>query len=216
MALDPPVTPEQRAWHRVALLLPPGSERLVVDVKMRQTLDSDRVWITEAVATPSWNSMLDRVALVLVVVFAALTLTFVGRIPQIVSASRRVSVFFSNYGYLLVGVACLWLGYMVVWQRGLYLDDYSLKNLAVDMVTGDRRPVFDWRSNPNFPARLLTWVVLPQLAALVPDHELIARLLMVLVTGTNAFLLGFLAYKMTKSRIGGVIRIIASLRAQSC
>ena len=205
IALDPPAIPEQRAWHNVVLNLPPDSERLVVDVQMRKTLDSARVWVTEAVVRPAWNSMLDRVALALIVVFAVSTLAFARRLPQIVSASRRVSVFFSNYGYLLVGVACLWLGYLLVWQRGLYLDDYSLKNLAVDLITGDRRPIFDWKSNPNFPARLLTWIVLPQIAALVPDHELIVRILMALITGINAFLLGFLVYKMTTSWIGGTI-----------
>jgi hypothetical protein len=205
IALDPPAIPEQRAWHNVVLNLPPDSERLVVDVQMRKTLDSDRVWVTEAVVRPAWNSMLDQAALVLIVAFAASTLAFAGRLPQIVSVSRRVSAFFSNYGYLLVGVACLWLGYLLVWQRGLYLDDYSLKNLAVDLITGDRRPIFDWKSNPNFPARLLTWIVLPQIAALVPDHELIVRILMALITGINAFLLGFLVYKMTTSWIGGTI-----------
>ena len=205
IALDPPAIPEQRAWHNVVLNLPPDSERLVVDVQMRKTSDSARVWVTEAVVRPAWNSMLDRVALALIVVFAVSTLAFARRLPQIVSASRRVSVFFSNYGYLLVGVACLWLGYLLVWQRGLYLDDYSLKNLAVDLITGDRRPIFDWKSNPNFPARLLTWIVLPQIAALVPDHELIVRILMALITGINAFLLGFLVYKMTTSWIGGTI-----------
>ena len=205
IALDPPAIPEQRAWHNVVLNLPPDSERLVVDVQMRKTSDSARVWVTEAVVRPAWNSMLDRVALALIVVFAVSTLAFARRLPQIVSASRRVSVFFSNYGYLLVGVACLWLGYLLVWQRGLYVDDYSLKNLAVDLITGDRRPIFDWKSNPNFPARLLTWIVLPQIAALVPDHELIVRILMALITGINAFLLGFLVYKMTTSWIGGTI-----------
>ncbi len=98
VALDPPATPEQQTWRHVALNLPPGSERLTVDLHMRTTLDSDRVWVTEAVVRPAWNCMLDQAALVLIVAFAASILAFAGRLPLIVSASRRVSAFFSNYG----------------------------------------------------------------------------------------------------------------------
>lgn len=205
VALDPPAIPEQRAWHHVVLNLPPDSERLVVDVLMRKTLDSDRVWVTEAVARPVWNSALDRVAITLIVVLAGSTLLFAGSIPTIIRVAGRLSLFLSSYGWLLIGAACLWLAYLLVWQRGLYLDDYSLKSIAVNLITDERKPIVDFRSNPNFPARLFTWIVLPQIAALVPEYELIARILMALFTGINALLLGRLIYEMLDSRIAGII-----------
>jgi hypothetical protein len=205
VALDPPATPEQRTWRRVVLSVPPEAERLVVEVHMRKTLDSDRVWVTEAVVKPAVNGVLDQVALALVAVFAASTLMFAGRIPSIVRVGGRLSLFLSRYGWLLIGVACLWLAYLLVWQRGLYMDDYSLKSLAVDLITGERKPIFDFKSNPNFPARLLTWIVLPQIASLVPDHELVARIFMALLTGINALILGRLIYEMLDSRMAGFV-----------
>lgn len=48
IVLDPPLAPEQRSWHRVAINLPPGAERLSVEVAIDQNMSYDWVWITEA------------------------------------------------------------------------------------------------------------------------------------------------------------------------
>ena len=206
IALDPPAIPEQRAWHNVVLNLPPDSERLVVDVQMRKTSDSARVWVTEAVVRPAWNSMLDRVALALIVVFAVSTLAFARRLPQIVSASRRVSVFFSNYGYLLVGVACLWLGYLLVWQRGFYLDDWGMGLRARDQQTLEWLPIeVTPEAIPTFPARILTFIMLPRLIAFMWTDEFLVRLLIACCVGLNAFLLGWLVYRILRSRMPAIV-----------
>lgn len=203
--LDPPVAPEQRSWRRVVVDLPADAERLSVEVAMRQTLDYDRVWMTEATVRPFWEARVGRVALILLTALAASTLVFLRRLPLAVQGAQRLTSFFADWGWLLVGVSCLWLAYMLVWQRGLYLDDYSLKDLAVDLVSGERRPIFDPSKNPNYPARILTWILLPQLAALVPDYTFFARAIMAFITGLNAFLLGWFVFELTASRLVGTV-----------
>ena len=207
ITLDPPATPEHGRWHHVVLNLPPGAERLAVEVRMRSTLDYDLVWITEAVVRPTWNAIINQVALVLVITLSVSTLAFAGRLPQIVSASRRVSVFFSNYGYLLVGVACLWLGYLLVWQRGFYLDDWSGGLGARDQQTLEWLPIIEVTPEaiPTFPARILAYIMLPRLIALMWTDEFLVRLLIACCVGLNAFLLGWLVYRILRSRMPAIV-----------
>lgn len=206
VALDPPAIPEKRAWHHVVLNLPPDSERLVIDVQMRKTLDSDRVWVTEAVARPIWNSTLDRVALTLIVVLAASTLLFAGRIPTIIRVAGRLSLFLASYGWLLIGATCLWLGYLMVWQRGFFLDDWSMGLRARDRQTLEWLPItFTPDAIPTFPARILTFIVLPRLIALMWTDEFSVRLLIAVCVALNAFLLGWLVYRMLHARLPAIV-----------
>lgn len=91
IALDPPASPEQRVWHRVVLDLPRGSDRLIVEVHMRGSLNYDRVWVTEAVVSPQFNRVLDRVALILVIVLSGLTLMSIRRAPLMAQVTRFIS-----------------------------------------------------------------------------------------------------------------------------
>jgi hypothetical protein len=206
VALDPPATPEQGSWHHVTLNLPPGAERLVVEVHMRSTLDSDRVWITEAAVEPTRTAVVDQVALALIVVLSASALAFAGRIPFITSMARHALAFLSNYGYLLLGAACLWLGYLLVWQRGFFLDDWSVGLAARDPQTLEWLPIeFTSRAIPTFPARVLTFVVIPRLIALMWTNEFLVRLLITVCVGLNAFLLGWLVYRMLHLRLPAIV-----------
>lgn len=205
VVLDPPVTPDLRAWQHVVIRLPQDAERLVVSVEPRKTLDSDRLWVSTAIVAPVGNIMLDRVAIILVSIIVAATLVFAGKIPQVATGIHWMSRFSSHYGWFMVGIACLWLAYLLVWQRGLYIDDYSLKSIAVDLVTGERSPIFDPQANMNFPSRILAWIVLPQIAAMIPDQLLIARVIMAALTGINAMLLGYLVLKVVGSQLAAVI-----------
>ena len=202
IALDPPATPEEGRWHHVMLDLPPGAERLVVEVQMRSTLDYDRVWMTEAVVRPTWGAVIDRVALVLVIALGVSALAFVGRISPVISMSRRVMAFSSDYGYLLLGAACLWLGYLLVWQRGLYWDDWYVGTYVRDLRTLEWQPV---RIPIERGSRWITWTVYPYLAALLWTHEFPVRLLMTVCAGLNGFLLGWLVYRMLRARLPAVV-----------
>jgi len=205
VTLDPPATPTQGKWHHVTLDLPPGAERLVVEVQMRSTLDYDRVWITEAVVRPTRNAVINQAALMLVIALSVSTfLVFAGRMPPVVSVSRRVVAFFSNYnyGYLLVGAVCLWLGYLLVWQRGLYWDDWYAGALVRDLRTLEWQPV---RIPFERGSRVITWTVYPYLAALLWTHEFPVRLLITVCAGLNGLLLGWLVYRMLRARLPAVI-----------
>ena len=205
VTLDPPATPTQGKWHHVTLDLPPGAERLVVEVQMRSTLDYDRVWITEAVVRPTRNAVINQAALMLVIALSVSTfLVFAGRMPPVVSVSRRVVAFFSNYnyGYLLVGAVCLWLGYLLVWQRGLYWDDWYAGAIVRDLRTLEWQPV---RIPFERGSRVITWTVYPYLVALLWTHEFPVRLLITVCAGLNGLLLGWLVYRMLRARLPAVI-----------
>jgi len=203
VALDPPATPEEGRWRHVTLNLPPGAERLVVEVLMRSTLDYDRVWITEAVVRPTWRAVIDRVALVLIVALGVSTLAFAGRMPPVISVSRRIEAFFSSYGYLLLGAACLWLAYLLVWRRGLYWDDWYMVSLGRDPLT------LDWRPLPPIEqllrGRPFTWALLPYLTALLLTDEFQVRLLMTACSGLNGFLLGWLVHRILRAKLPAMV-----------
>jgi len=200
IALDPPATPEEGRWHHVMLDLPPGAERLVVEVQMRSTLDYDRVWMTEAVVRPTWGAVIDRAAFMLIVALSVSILAFAWRIQLVVRVARSISRFFAVHGWLVVGLSCLWLAYMLVWQRGFFLDDWSVGFRARDWRTLEWLPIKE-----RFLFRVLTYIVTPRLVALMWTDEFLVRLLIAGCVGLNAFLLGWLVYRMLHSRLPAIV-----------
>jgi len=201
VVLDPPASAEQGRWHHVTLDLPPGAERLVVEVQMRSTLDYDRVWMTEAVVSVIWSTVLiDKVALMLIVTLSVPNLAFAGRIRLVVRVARSISRFFMVYGWLIVGLACLWLAYLLVWQRGFYIDDWHIGLRARDHQTLEWLPIY-----LNYRERVLTQVFVPYFIALMWTDEFLVRLLTAGGVGVNAFLLGWLVYRMVHSRLPAIV-----------
>jgi hypothetical protein len=201
VTLDPPATPTQGKWHHVTLDLPPGAERLVVEVQMRSTLDYDRVWITVPVVSVIWSTVLiDRAALVLIIALSVLNLSFAGRVRLVVRVARSISRFFMVYGWLIIGLACLFLAYLLVWQRGFCIDDWDIGLRARDHQTLEWLPI-------NFfgRARVLTLAFIPYLIALMWTDEFLVRSLIASGVGVNAFLLGWLVYRMVHSRLPAIV-----------
>jgi len=201
ITLDPPATPEHGRWHHVTLNLPPGAERLAVEVQMRSTLDYDRVWITVPVVSVIWSTVLiDRAALVLIIALSVLNLSFAGRVRLVVRVARSISRFFMVYGWLIIGLACLLLAYLLVWQRGFYIDDWHIGLGARDHQTLEWLPInFERRE------RVLTHAFIPYLIALMWTDEFLVRSLIASGVGVNAFLLGWLVYRMVHSRLPAIV-----------
>lgn len=118
---------------------------------------------------------------------------------------RRAWIALGRFGPLLTALICMTLGYMLVWRRGFYADDYSNRLLAVDVLTGQWRPIWSSSRIPTFPARILTWMIVTSLAALMPAHEFFVRAISMLGIGVNAALLGWLIYRILGSRLAAVI-----------
>lgn len=112
---------------------------------------------------------------------------------------------FGRYGWLLTSIVCLAIGYMLIWQRGSYLDDYSNKAMAIDTVTGVWRPVWSGTRIPTFPVRILSWMVNTSFAGLLPTHEFVVRAVSALGFGADACLLGWLVHRLLASQLAGVI-----------
>lgn len=111
----------------------------------------------------------------------------------------------TSWIWLLPSIVCAWLGYLLVWQRGMFFDDYAVRKFAVDITTGEWHTFSHLTSRPNFPGRFVNWLVMPWLAALLQDHELFAHILVTLSIGLNALLLGLLVGRMLQSRLAAVI-----------
>lgn len=110
-----------------------------------------------------------------------------------------------SFGWLLTALICLVLGYMLVWQRGFYSDDYSNRLMAIDLLTGQWRPIWSPSRIPTFPVRILAWMVATSFAGLLPTHEFFVRAISTLGIGLNAILLGWLVYRILGSRLAAVI-----------
>jgi hypothetical protein len=111
-------------------------------------------------------------------------------------------VIFGRFGWLFTTVVCLALGYLLVWHRGFYFDDYA--NYA-HLAT---RPILNAVLNsPFFPFPVRTLHLTLNLGAvwLLSGHELLVRLLTALGAGINALLLGWLVYRLLGSRLASVI-----------
>jgi hypothetical protein len=195
---------DTRRWHTVDIPIPADTQQLIITVEPKATVERDRLWISRAtlVQISSWQA---QVAEFVAVSFAALGVLTLAISARSLAFWSIVLAATARYGWLISGVVCLILGYLAVWQRGLVLDDHALKSLAIDPIGGHRQPLFDPENNPNYPARILTWIVLPQIAAFIPEHTLAARGMIAAMIGLNALLLGWLATRILHSRLAGTV-----------
>ncbi|MEI7556259.1 hypothetical protein [Candidatus Chlorohelix sp.] len=96
-----------------------------------------------------------------------------------------------NYNWLITSILCLILGYMLVWQRGFYSDDYLFKFMPSEVKY-------------NQP-RAGAWAMGYAFYFFIPDFEIIPRLIVCLAIGVTAFLLGWLIYQILGSKLAAVI-----------
>jgi hypothetical protein len=109
-----------------------------------------------------------------------------------------------SFGWLLTALICLTLGYMFVWQRGFYMDDYATRLMAIDVLTGQWRPIWSLSRIPTFPIRILSCMIVTSFTGLLPTHEFFVRAISALGIGVNAVLLGWLIYRILGSRLAAV------------
>src|ERR687883_546670 len=109
---------------------------------------------------------------------------------------------FSRYGFLITGAACLLLGYLLVWQRGLYFDDYLVRNQLINPATGESTITF---TSIYFPLRMMPTPLIYLSILAIPKYEFLVRLLTTLCLGLNAWLLGLVIYRALKSKLVAVI-----------
>lgn len=85
-------------------------------------------------------------------------------------------------------------------MHGLYVDDYTEKAWAFDFMSAK------WKLNliPQFHIRSLAHIFSANTLNAIPEHELPARLLIVAIHCLNVFLIGSLAYKLTRSLVVGI------------
>lgn len=119
VALDPPLTADQRSWHHIVVSIPAGAERLSVEVAMRQAADYDRVWITEAVAQPIWDVGVGRLGWIaaFIMAFVVSTLVSLKGTSLLVWAARLLA----HRSYFLVFLALVFLTSLV--RPVDYVDD---------------------------------------------------------------------------------------------
>ncbi len=107
----------------------------------------------------------------------------------------------NRFGWLALPLFCLILGYLLVWQRGLYNDDYShyerFRNASSTLAA--------LTYNPDFPVRALFWPVSGGLDALALSHGLLVRFVLAAGAGLNALLLGWLVYRLLRSRLAAIV-----------
>ncbi len=126
-------------------------------------------------------------------------------VPLLRTAFGRPPAFFARFAWLLFSALCVLLGYLLIWQRGPYLDDYANLALAYNPHTDQWRPIHLIRWDQYFPVRILEVAVDVLFAGLLPRHEFLARLLMTLGVAMNALLLGALVFRLLGSRLAAVI-----------
>lgn len=112
--------------------------------------------------------------------------------------------FLSRYSWVFFGLICLIISYLVVWERGLYLDDYSFKVNAVDPFSGAITPLLNL-PNDHFPMRILASLVAAKSALWISDYEFWIRLFTAVLSGINSLLLGVLVCRILRSKFAGVI-----------
>lgn len=124
---------------------------------------------------------------------------------SIVHKSKRLRfrAGFTSSGWLYFGLVCLIMSYLLIWQRGYYMDDYPHRNTVVDPVTRAQTRVTSL-SLPQFPVRMLsgpvTWFYLSN----IPEHEFLIRTFSALIQGLNALLLGLIIYRALRSKLAAV------------
>jgi hypothetical protein len=121
------------------------------------------------------------------------------------TAGARLRPTAERHGWLLVLLPSLLLAYLLVWQRGLYADDYAVRTWIVDPATGDWRSIRDPARYAFFPLRPLAIQLDNLLAALLMTNEAALRALAALGAGVNSLLLAALALRLTGSRLVAVV-----------
>ena len=117
----------------------------------------------------------------------------------------RIWLILARFSWVLISIVCLMLSYLLIWHRGFYLDDYSDRLLGWNVVTGHVLPVLSKNRDPIYPARLGTWIIATESAALIPNHEVILRAIATVSVGVDALLLGGLVYRMLGSRVAALV-----------
>jgi hypothetical protein len=84
------------------------------------------------------------------------------------------------YGWPIIGLACLLLAYLLVWQRGFYSDDWHIGLRARDHQTLEWLPI-----NLSGRERVLTYAFIPYLIALMWTDEFLVRSLIASGVGVN-------------------------------
>ena len=97
-----------------------------------------------------------------------------------------------RFAWLPASALCSILGYLLVWQRGLYQDDYVFAYSPIAWF-------------PQFPSRMLALTSVVALANLLPSHELLARTITTLLVGADALLLGWLIWLVLGSRLAALV-----------
>lgn len=100
---------------------------------------------------------------------------------------------------LALGIVLTCIAYMVTWERGFYLDDYSNRTQVVNVVTGEHAPIWRPSSIPGFPVRFMAWALNRQLCLWQTDYEFALRLGCAALCALNAFLLGWLLQRILNS-----------------
>jgi len=86
--------------------------------------------------------------------------------------------------------------------HGLYSDDYAMKAWALDLETGH----WKLQLTPMQRAfRSLHSLISPNFVNAIPDHELVVRLLWLLVHCVNAALIGGLAWRLVRTRLAFIV-----------
>lgn len=120
-------------------------------------------------------------------------------------AEGRVLRLVDRAGWAVLGLLLLAIAYLVAWQRGYYLDDYANRAHVVDPVTGRHTPIWQPAHIPGFPVRALAWAVNRQLAVWLDRHELAVRASAAAFCGANGLLLGWLAWRLLRSRVAALL-----------
>jgi hypothetical protein len=107
-------------------------------------------------------------------------------------APSRAAVLLRHGAWIVPSLSCLLLGYLAIWQRGYYWDDY------IWAVNG-----LQWRS--EFPRRLLSLGSIMLLGVLLTKAELLARAITTALVGINALLLGWLVRRVPAALLPAVI-----------
>lgn len=118
--------------------------------------------------------------------------------------SNQYYNFLSNYSWIIFGLICLVISYLVIWERGLYSDDYTFRVLAIDPVSEAVTPFLSI-PNDHFPMRILAWLTTAKATAWLPEYEFGVRFLLAILVGVNSLLLGILVHRILKSKSAAVI-----------
>lgn len=112
----------------------------------------------------------------------------------------KVSTRMIGAGIVLFALICVFLGYLLIGERGLYMDDYSARNQTVNIITGVYQP-----SMVPLQARYLALSLQQNLAGLAKSYELPIRWFFTVMIAFNAALLSWLIYRILRSRLAAVV-----------